>query len=225
MDELSMTTAIGVTDKAPLTRARILGCALRLIDRDGLESLSMRKLAAQLGVAPMSLYNHIPGKDALLEGVTETLLAEIDITPAPEAGWAETLRSAVLSFRRVLLDHPHAVPLIESKRVMTPAALRPVEFSLSLFRGAGFSPDEALSAHWAIVGFTLGHVTFQISNPLTEVSPQEALARAGDLPAQLFPCYFEVLPQAASCDYDAAFAFGLDILIQGLQAKLDHRFE
>jgi AcrR family transcriptional regulator len=223
MGDLTMA-AVGVTEKEPLTRARILGCALALIDRDGLESLSMRKLAAQLGVAPMSLYNHIPGKDALLEGVTETLLAEIDIS-LPEDGWAETLRSAVLSFRRVLLDHPHAVPLIESKRVMTPAALRPVEFSLSLFRGAGFSPDDALSAHWAIVGFTLGHVTFQISNPLTEVSPQEALARSGELPAQQFPCYFEVLPKAASCDYDAAFDFGLDILIQGLQAKLNHRFE
>jgi AcrR family transcriptional regulator len=220
-----MTAAMGVTEKEPLNRARILRCALRLIDGDGLESLSMRKLAAQLGVAPMSLYNHIPSKDSLLEGVTEALLAEIDIAPVPGGEWAQTLRSAVLSFRRVLLDHPHAVPLIESKRVVTPAALRPVEFSLSLFRGAGFSPDDALSAHWAIVGFTLGHVTFQISNPLTEVSLQEVFAQSGDLPAKQFPCYFEVLPQAANCDYDAAFEFGLDILIQGLQAKLDRRFE
>jgi AcrR family transcriptional regulator len=185
----------------------------------------MRKLAAELGAAPMSLYNHVPNKDALLEGVTEVLLSEIDISPPPDADWAATLRSAVLSFRRVLLDHPHAVPLIESKRVMSPVAMRPVEFSLSLFRGAGFSPDDALFAHWAIVGFTLGHVTFQISNPLTEGSSarvKEAESRA--LPPDQFPCYFEVLPQAATCDYDAAFQFGLDILIGGLQAKLARGF-
>lgn len=224
--ELAMTASPGLTDKAPLTRDRILQCALELIDRDGLDALSMRKLAAQLGAAPMSLYNHVPGKDAVLEGVTEVLLSEIQITPGEDEAWADTLRAAVLSFRRVLLHHPHAVSLIETKRVMTATALRPVEFSLALFRRAGFSPDDALSAHWAIVGFTLGHVSFQISNPLTEPSAQEPAARPSEeLSATEFPCYFEVLPQAALCDFDAAFEFGLDILIQGLQTKLGRRFE
>jgi AcrR family transcriptional regulator len=219
---LRHTTATGTDGREPLTRVRILDCALAMIDRDGLENLSMRRLAAELDVSAMSLYNHVPNKDALLEGVKERLLAEVDLSAAELDDWSEAIREGFKSFRRALLAHPNALPLIESKPLMTPEAFRPVELSLATLRRGGFAPDEALKAHFALVGYTLGHAAFQLANPLHEqssgeldrISSQEMGEPMG------FHNLLECLPHAAEWEPDEAYDFGLDILIAGLKARL-----
>ena len=208
--------------REPLTRDRILERALALIDREGLEALSMRKLGAELGVEAMSLYNHIPNKEALLEGVTETMLREVDLRPVEGDDWEGAIRTASLSFRSVLLAHPNAIPLIASKPEVTPQGYYPVELSLEILKQAGFGPGDMLMAHWLIVGFVMGHVGFQIASPLGD--PQTVAAeverRRRLLSAEEFPNLFAVLPHAEQCDWDQAFLFGLDTILSGLKARL-----
>ena len=182
----------------------------------------MRRLGADLGVEAMSLYNHVPGKDALLEGVAEVMLAEIELPSVEEHDWATALKSACLSFRRVLLEHPNGIPLIAGKSDVTPDGYRPVELSLGILKVAGFSPEAMLMAHWLLVGYTLGHAGFQISTPMAQPDrvAEEIELRHQLLPADEFPNLFEVLPCAAGCDFDAAFEFGLDTIIAGLDLRL-----
>lgn len=211
-----------VAGRAPLTRRRILVKALELVDRDGLDALSMRKLAAELGASAMSLYNHVPSKDAVLEGIVEVLLGEIDTSVTENPDWAEGLKAAFQSFREALLAHPNVVPLIALKQALSPEAFRPVEVSLATLRRAGFAPEDALRAHWSLVGFTLGHVGWQVSGPLSDESEADlhsAIVKQR-LPAEEFPCLHEVVPFMMECDMNAAFEFGLDALLVGLKAQL-----
>lgn len=208
--------------RTPLTRERILRGALAIVDRDGLEALSMRKLGAELGVEAMSLYNHVSSKDELLEGVTGILLQDIEL-PDPSVGdWTDSMKTGLLSFRSLLLEHPRFIPIIQSKPDVTPEAFAPIEFSLDLLRRAGFEPEDALKAHWALIGYTLGHVSFQTSSAFSDKeSAQSHIAlRHEALPEKEFPRLFEVLPYLAECDFDAGFEFGLDTLLAGLKQKL-----
>jgi AcrR family transcriptional regulator len=219
-----MTTKAPETDKLrePLTRNRILAAAIEMVDRDGLEDLSMRKLAAELGVSPMSLYNHVPNKDALLEGITETLLSEINLGVVDTAHWDEGLKIGFRLFRKVLLEHPHALPCVENNPVVTPDAFRPIELSLSLLVRSGFAPGEALFAHWTLVGYTLGHVSLQVNNPLVnQEAAEELLAlKMRRLPPDEFPNLIAALPHTIGLDFNEAFEFGLETIIAGLKARL-----
>jgi AcrR family transcriptional regulator len=207
--------------RARLTRERILAKALEIVDRDGLEALSMRHLAAELDATAMSLYNHVPSKEAVLEGITEVLLGEIDLSAVEGDDWAESLKAGHRSFREVLLRHPSALPLVSTKPIAGPDAFRPVEVSLDLLRRAGFDPENALRAHWALVGYTLGHVGFQCTNPLaSEQAMEDLIERKTALPPEQFPRILETLPHAIDCDYDGAFEFGLDTIIEGLKSRL-----
>jgi AcrR family transcriptional regulator len=207
--------------REPLTRPRILERALEMIDRDGIEGLSMRRLAAELDVSAMSLYNHVPNKEALLEGVAETLLAEIDLTGVELEDWTDAIRAGFRSFHEVLLAHPQAAFLIQTKPPATPGAMRPVELSLATLRRAGFDAQNALEAHWALVGYTLGHAMFQQSNPLGDFERGEGtLAAERALPPEDFPHVTEVLPEIANCDLGHAYDFGLNVIVEGLKAKL-----
>ena len=208
--------------RAPLTRERILDEALALIDREGLPALSMRKLGAELGVEAMSLYNHVPNKDALLEGVAEKMLGEIELPPVSGHDWQSATRTACLSFRDVLLAHPNAIPLIAGKPDLSPQGFQPIELSLGMLKQAGFGPAEMFMAHWLIVGYTVGHVTFQISSPLGD--PERAVAEVARrrqlLSPTEFPHLLEVLPYAEECNWDAAFVYGLDTILYGLEKRL-----
>jgi AcrR family transcriptional regulator len=212
----------GAPPRERLSRRRILECALAMIDRDGLEALTMRRLAAELDVSAMSLYNHVPNKEALLGGVTELLMGEIDLSSVEaEANWVDALKAGFRSFRQSLLAHPNAVSLIESKPMVTPASLRPTEVSLSVLRRAGFDAEGAMKAHWLLVGFTIGHVNFQCAGPCDDPAMAEAgwleLRRA--LPVSEFPHLLEALPYATH-DLEHGFEFGIEVIIAGLQETL-----
>ncbi len=220
--ETSQVNAI--EPKEALTRQRILTCALAMIDREGLEDLSMRKLATELDVAPMSLYNHVPNKDALLEGVAETMLGLVDLAALDIEDWSEALKAGIKGFRSVLLAHPNAVPLIETKHVVSPEYFRPVEASLEILRRAGFDPQEAMHAHWLVVSLTFGHVMAQITNPICNPNPANAVAmREANLPADEFPNLMGTLPYIIDYDFDTSFDYSLETVIEGLKTKLRRR--
>ena len=210
-----------------ITREVVLAAALEIIDADGAEALSMRRLARALGRDPMILYRHAPNKAALLDGVAETVLAQLTVDPA-DPDWAAQLRTVARHYRRLALAHPHVVPLIVTRPLATPLALRPLgtlrplEAILALLTRAGFSGPDALHIYRALFGFLHGHVLDELQE-LT-VSPDETddLLRLGlhRLPISDFPLLRSLAPALASYDGAAELERGLDILLTGLTTTL-----
>src|SRR5215208_3670812 len=128
---------MAVAERRPLSRRRILEAAVRFVDREGLEALSMRKLGSELGVEAMSLYNHVPNKGALLDGMVEVLLGELEVPPEDE-GWERRVREAYRAFRRLAHEHPNVCPLLITTRPDTMDRVSLVEEFLKTLRVTGF---------------------------------------------------------------------------------------
>jgi len=211
--------------REPLSRARIVDAALRIMDREGLEAVSMRRLGRELGVEAMSLYNHVEDKDAVLVGICERIVSELRI-PTEGEPFAR-LRTAALDFRAVLLRHPGALPLFaeQHRTIAREPILRPVEAALAALREAGLSPEDAVHGYRALVGYVLGFVAQEVAGIFTQPEafgpPLEQVA-AG-LPADGFPALVALLPEMARCDPDEDFEFGLDLLLRGLRERAARR--
>lgn len=210
-----------------LTRQKVLDAALRLVDSDGADALTMRRLGQALDRDPMALYRYAENRAALLDGVAETVLAQL-VIPADGTGWEIQLRTAGHDFRRLALAHPNVVPLIVARPLATPLGLRPVgtlrplEQILALLVGAGFAPDEALHAYRAYFGLLHGHVLNELQEVLVDPEATDALLRLGldRLPPDEFP-HIRSLADALLAGYDgrAELDRGLDILLDGLLAE------
>jgi AcrR family transcriptional regulator len=199
--------------RGSLSRELILQTALRIADEAGLEALSMRRLGAELGVEAMSLYNHVPNKAALLDGMVEVILDEMS---APGLGGSLTERIAEMAwaFRHALQAHLGALPLFITRPAVTKAALRHVEAALGLLREAGFRADDSVSALNVLVTFVVGHTLSRWSRtPADELSKPLYEELAGDE----FPNLNEAVTQLATHNEDNEFAFGLDALLIGLR--------
>ncbi|MFA9429979.1 TetR family transcriptional regulator [Egicoccus sp. AB-alg2] len=149
------------TPRRPLSRERVLRAAIDLADRDGIEALTMRNLAQGLGVEAMSLYHHVRNKDALLDGVVEVVVEEINAAVAPVDGtsaqdWKAAMRERILTARAVLLRHPWAPALIETRPSISLAVMRYYDDLLALMRTGGFSYDLAHHALHALGSRALG---------------------------------------------------------------------
>jgi AcrR family transcriptional regulator len=207
-----------------ITRELVLTTALELIDRDGSDALSMRRLAAALDRDPMILYRHAPGKAALLDGVVEVVLGQLSVDPA-DPDWAGQLRAVARDYRALALAHPHVVPLLVTRPLATPLALRPrgtlrpLEDLLDLLTRAGFSGADALHIYRALFGFLNGHVL----NELQElVDNPNDLLRLGlhRLPIAEFPLLRGLAHDLAAYDGASELESGLDILLTGLADTL-----
>src|SRR5687767_14495180 len=126
--------------RVPLSRDRVLRAAVALADDAGIDSLSMRNLAQELGVVPMALYKHVANKEQLLDGMVDVVVGEID-PPVPGADWKGAVRQRILSARRALLRHPWASRVIESRTNPTPVVLAYMDSMIGMFRAGGFSAD------------------------------------------------------------------------------------
>jgi AcrR family transcriptional regulator len=217
-----MTTREGrIADaRVPLSRDRVLRAAIGLADEAGIESLSMRKLAQALGVEAMSLYNHVANKDDLLNAIVDLVVSEFELAPAG-ADWKAGIRGTAISAHDVLMRHPWAAGIMLSATGDSPARWRYMEALLGCLRRAGFSPDttdhayHALDSH--ITGFTLWAAQVQID---PEELPDLAAAFLSKLPADEYPHLIEHAHQhlkERSPDDEGAFAFGLDLILDGLQ--------
>jgi AcrR family transcriptional regulator len=206
-----------------ITRDVVLATALELIDRDGVDGLSMRRLARELGRDPMILYRHAPNKAALLDGVAETVLTQLKVDPT-DSDWAGQLRTVARDYRRLALAHPGVVTLLVTRPLATPLALRPrgilrpLEDVLALLTRAGFSGADALHIYRALFGFLHGHVLNELQELVESPDETDDLLRLGlhRLPIRDFPLLRGLAPILASYDGATELERGLDILLTGL---------
>lgn len=212
---------------ARLSRDAIVAAGIALADADGLESLSMRRLATALGVNPMSLYHHVRDKDALLDAMLDAVVAGIEADDAPLArpsDWTARLRDLVLAARSAMLGHPWAVQVLQQRDVPTPATLRHVDRVLGLLRGGGCSVDLAHHALHLLGSRVLGFSQDLFDDKAGDADPAVRAAQAGAWAATL-PHVAELAVAAThdgglgGCDDDAEFAFALDVVLEGLERR------
>jgi AcrR family transcriptional regulator len=207
-------------------QARVLQTAVAFADRHGLESLSMRKLADELGAGAMSLYHYVPNKEQLLDGMIDIVFGEIE-PPSLELPWRTAMRRRAVSTRAALNRHRWAVGLMEGRSNPGLAGIRIREAILGCLREAGFSIEMTIQAYSVqdayIYGFALQErsLPFESAEESTEVA--EATTRdVADL-AEHFPYLAEVVAgHVAKVGYDftAAFEYGLDLILDGLEKRL-----
>jgi AcrR family transcriptional regulator len=227
MTHLSTARDTVRTGGGKITRELVLATALEIIDRHGVDALSMRRLGGALGRDPMILYRHAPGKAALLDGVVETLLAQLSVDPA-DPDWTAQLRKVAREYRALALAHPNVVPLLVTRPLATPLALRPrgtlrpLEDLLALLISAGFSGPDALHIYRAFFGFLNGHVLNELQELVENPDETDDLLRLGmhHLPLGEFPLLRGLAHALAGYDGAAELERGLDILIIGLATTL-----
>src|SRR5450755_1526098 len=210
-----------------LTRDAVLTTALELIDRDGVDGLSMRRLAGVLDCDPMALYRYASNKAALLDGVVEAVLAELKVDPS-DPDWVAQLRAVARRYRQLALAHPKVVSLLVTHPLATPLALRPqgtlrpLEDILTLLTRAEFSGRDALHIYRALFGFLHGHVLDELQELVENPDETDDLLRMGlqRLPIGSFPLLRSLAPVLAAYDGAAELERGLDILLTGLTTTL-----
>jgi AcrR family transcriptional regulator len=207
----------------PLSRERILRAAMRLADEGGIESLSMRKLATELGVKAMSLYNHVENKDDLLDSLIDMVIGEIEV-PDFDVDWQTAMRRRAISAHEVLLRHPWATMPIVSRVNVGPAMLRYVNATLGCLHEAGFSLEmadwawNAIDSH--IYGFTLQKLNFPFDEKDYSQAAEQGL---GLLPVDKYPYLNRLAHQVIEGGYDGVydFEFGLELILNGLNKFRD----
>jgi AcrR family transcriptional regulator len=208
----------------PLSKERMLRAAVELADREGIGSLTMRKLARELGAGAMSLYYYVANKDDLLDAMVDVVYGEID---APSAGedWKAALRPVWISAREALLRHRWAVALMESRKKPGPANLRHHEFVVGRLREAGFSTERAVLAFSTLDSYVFGFVLQELTLPFQ--GPQE-LAEVGesmleDFLVNEYPHLAETMVELMGAGFRFAdqFEVGLDLILDGLAGIRD----
>lgn len=208
--------------REPLDRRRIMEVALGLIDREGLEALSMRRLGAGLGgYEAASLYNYFASKAELLDGMVELVWSKMKL-PAENVECWERLRQLALCWRELSHLHPRVFPLLANRPVRSPEGWAPVEFAFQTFRDAGFHPQLAGSAFLTLVAYVYGFSEREISRQAEGKAGKETRLPGSD--ATGVPITSRPLSELAhflrSSDWDLAFEWGLDVTLSGLRAKV-----
>jgi AcrR family transcriptional regulator len=224
-----VSTDTGSAPRTPLNRERVLRAAITIADQGGLGALTMRRLAEHLGAEAMSLYYHVAGKEELLDGLVDVLVREINEAagrigePAAGAGWRRAVRRRVLAAREILLRHPWAPRVLESRTRTSPEVLRYYDALLGLLRAGGFSYDLAHHALHALGSRALGFAQ-ELFDPAGggDQPPDAALAElAAELP-HLVGMVREIAHDDPGstlgwCDDQAEFEFALDLILDGLE--------
>lgn len=214
--------------RAPLSKERVLRCAVGLADAGGIDSLSMRKLAESLGVEAMSLYNHVANKEEILGGIVELIMSEIHVPAGDD--WKAALRRRALSAHEVLLRHPWAPGLIESRTSHGPAGLKQSDAVLGVLRGAGFSLEHAYQAFLTLDSYVYGFTLQEVAFPHAPADVPAAVERLRpEIPASEYPHIAEMMgfvvrmrrARGRQQAYEAEFEFGLDLILDGLERVRD----
>jgi AcrR family transcriptional regulator len=221
---MSTHTGPSAAPRLPLTRERVLAAAVALADRGGIESLSMRKLAQELGVEAMSLYHHVANKDDILDGLVDVVFGEIDL-PTGEDGWKAAMRRRAISAREALRRHPWATGLMESRPTPGAANLRHHDAVLGVLRGAGFSVELAAHAYSLLDSYIYGFALQEASLPFhtPEEAAEVAQAIMAEFPASEYPHLTEIAVDHVlqpGYDYGNEYLFGLDLILDGLERAL-----
>jgi AcrR family transcriptional regulator len=218
---------VSARPREPLSRERVLHAAVALADQGGVESLSMRRIAQDLGVVPMALYKHVANKDEMLDGMVDVVMGEINDVVREIEGrsrdWKKALRRRVLSARVILLRHPWAPGVMESRKNITPAMLRYFDSVIELLREAGFSTDLTHHAMHAMGSRVLGF-TQELYDDSDELDP-DATAMLIQQMAGEYPHIADMVREISHdadttlgwCDDQVEFEFALDLILDGLE--------
>jgi AcrR family transcriptional regulator len=211
----------------PLSKARVLGAAVALADEGGVDALSMRRLAQELGVVPMALYKHVANKDEMLGGMIDVVVGEID-PPLSGTDWKTAVRQRVLSARSALLRHPWASQVIESRTDPTPAVLKYMDSMVGMFRAGGFSIDLTHHAMHAMGSRLLGF-SQELFDDTADTGPEMDPVMFQEM-AKGYPHITEMVMAithddesvvGTGCDDQFEFEFALDLMLDGLERLRD----
>jgi AcrR family transcriptional regulator len=205
-----------------LTREKVTEAALELIDDEGPDSFSLRRLAGKLGIEPMSLYNHVPSKEALLEDVAETLLARVDFSGTRSGTWQQRVRAHAIAFRDAALRHPKAFPLVLTRPTRSPAAMANIGAALASIDELGLPPEERVYIVRTCVAYIAGTIMRELGSVITvgAMEADQVRERIDEITATGDPLLVQVAPHLAVGDHEDEFRYGLDLIIAGLAARI-----
>jgi AcrR family transcriptional regulator len=210
--------------RAPLSREAIVEAALRVVDREGLDATSMRRVAEELGTAPSALYWHVRNKDELLQFVFDRVVGEIELPPPDPEHWQEQAKTVGREMRRVLTSHRDIARVSLGAIPVGPNVLRVIEWMHALLREAGL-PDRVVALVGDLFGLYVGAHSYEeslgLASPTGEdLPPEQILAMLRDywesLPPADFPHTLALLDHLFSGGPDERFEFGLDVIVRGL---------
>jgi AcrR family transcriptional regulator len=211
-----------VSGRPVLTPERVVASAVMLADGIGVDALTIRKLAVELDVKPMTIYHHVPNKEAIIDGMVDLVFSEIDLPPI-DVDWKQAIRQRAASARVVLARHPWAAPLMESRTSPGPATLRHHDAVLGCLRAGGFSVEMTAHAYALIDAFIYGFALQEASLPATGGDEMGELAQAmtAAMPVGEYPNLVEFTTEHVlrpGYDFAREFDFGIDLILDGLEA-------
>jgi AcrR family transcriptional regulator len=209
-----------VSSRPALTSQRVIAAAVALADAFGVDALTIRKLAVELDVKPMTIYHHVPNKEAIIDGMVDLVFGEIDLPPTG-VDWKRAIRQRAASARVVLARHRWAAPLMESRTSPGPATLRHHDAVLGCLRAGGFSIEMTAHAYALIDAFVYGFALQEASLPATAGDEMADLARSmtAIMPVGEYPHLVEFATEHVlrpGYDFGHEFDFGLDLILDGL---------
>jgi AcrR family transcriptional regulator len=217
--------------REPLSRSQIVGAALKLIDAEGLEACSMRRLGQELGVGTMSIYGHVRDKDQLIDLVLDEIASEVPLEDDPLDSWQNRVAAVARGLRAVMRRHRHLAPLCGSRVWMGPNSLRMLERWMTIVREAGFEETRLTLAFSTIVNFVLGTGVTEgrgLTGPETEGKSDEELfalvsGMYGSLPPDEYPNLVRFLSETGEegLAEDSQFEYALRVMLDGLEADLE----
>ena len=220
MNAVTEPNASSTPARVPLSRERALATAIDLADAAGIEALTMRKLAQALGVEAMSLYHHVANKDDILDGMVDSVFAEIEL-PAADTDWTTAMRGRARSVRAALLRHRWAISIMETRRAPGPATLRHHDAMIRCCREAGFSVEMSAHAFSMLDSYIYGFVLQEVNLPFDD---SDDLAQVLDsmVPehfAEQYPHFAELTAEYVlrpGYSYADEFEFGLGLVLDAL---------
>ncbi len=203
-----------------LTRGKVIEAGLRLLDREGVEAVSMRAVAKSLRVTPMALYNHVDSKDDLLRAIASYVLDKA-MFDGGASGWRDQVVYCFSEFRALCLRHPGLSRLLEAPDIAPTSAFAPMEITLSALGQAGLSELDSVRTYFTLVSFTLMQATYQSRGDYVDLEPN-----AGTQRNRIAGSGFKVLEQMElprKWDFDTAFEFGIGLILDGVESAVRRR--
>jgi AcrR family transcriptional regulator len=204
--------------RPPLTYGRIIRTAITLIEREGVQALSMRRIGGELGVAAMSLYNHVPSKEAMLDGVADEILSGLELDADPGADWRDRVRDLAHAFHRTAHAHPRSMSVVLSRSMDWTRSLPVIEQMLTIAEQAGFAQETAVRVMRTFMSYVMGTLMREegTTSTLRHIAMDGGRAAESVDPAA-FPHVVEAARELLNPDFDADFDFGLELLIAAIE--------
>jgi TetR/AcrR family transcriptional regulator, tetracycline repressor protein len=225
---MATTAAAEEPDRPRLSKSAVVSRALELADRGGVDSLTIRRLATELGVTPMALYWHFRSKEDLLAALSDHIWSAVDLAVDQSAPWPDQLRAIMESLVGVLRAHPSGAQLVLSHKKESDGSMRAAEIALGLLRGAGFDPEQASEitrgGMWTAITLVMSEPGFEpdVKAGLDDAERAELQRRKqvqmALLPADKFPHLVECAVPFTKVDSELHYRFGIDLFIAGVKA-------